>query len=238
MRSNIPFFKAITIHSQKFKKPDGKTHSPPSSKLISSPKQLTKFAPISPMIKKPGKEQIKETLKKSAALSKYGPNEESKIAKPPVSNGTNSTASSSPLKNDTVSESSKILKSQHVPWIDPSKAKEIALSPNMNTEVIRLPNTIKAPALVQKSKDEKTEILKSPSYFLREPSKQSSESVTYCACGNPCEGDSTLCPACMKNKEIIENSGFLYVKTKSTKLKRYWYHLINKELYCIFQHYC
>ncbi len=225
MRKQIPFYKQITLYAKKIKKADTKaSHSPPTTKLLSSPKMLSKFAPVSPMIKRSPHGPTKEGLKTSSALTKFSanPSEETKEKKPSAG-------------DEPKLEPSKTMKAQHVPWIDASKAKDIVMSPNMNTEVIRLPNTIKVnTSVLQKVKEDKSEMLKSPSLFLRDASKDPTGGIIFCGCGNPCEGDNTLCPSCIKSRESIENSGYLYVKTKSTKLKRYWYLLLNKELYCTF----
>ena len=227
MRKQIPFFKQITLYAKKIKKVESKaSHSPPTTKLLSSPKMLSKFAPVSPMIKRDIKGPVKEGLKTSSVLAKLTGN----VAEEAKGKGEDKR----PVTHDEAKvEASKTMKAQHVPWIDSSKAKDIIMSPNMNTEVIRLPNTIKVnQSLVQKIKDDKSELLKSPSLFLRDASKDSTGGVIYCGCGRPCEGDNTLCSECMRSKESVEHSGYLYVKTKSTKLKRYWYILLNKELYC------
>lgn len=70
------------------------------------------------------------------------------------------------------------------------------------------------------------------SLYFRENSQDAAGGVIYCECGNVCEGENTLCATCMKSTDSKEYSGFLYLKKRSGNLKRYWYSLINKELYC------
>lgn len=233
MRKQIPFYKQLMLYTHRIKKSDNKVHSPPATKLLPFPKMLSKFAPVSPMIKHSPGALSKSGLKTSSALTKFAAaQEDSKTRK-------DSPTEKSPTKEGVSPEEAKIeasrtMKAQHVPWIDSSKAQDVLLSPNMNTEVIRLPNAIKVNrSVLQKAKEEKSDMLKSPSLFLRDTSKDAAGGLIYCECGNPCEGGSTMCTVCMKSKETIEYSGYLYLKTKSTKLKRYWYILLNKELYCI-----
>eukprot|EP00831_Metopus_contortus_P084918 TRINITY_DN9752_c0_g1_i1.p1 TRINITY_DN9752_c0_g1~~TRINITY_DN9752_c0_g1_i1.p1 ORF type:complete len:493 (+),score=73.14 TRINITY_DN9752_c0_g1_i1:162-1640(+) len=219
MRNNIPFYKDLVLYAQKIKKTETKTTSPTTSKLLSSPKLLSKFAPVANMVKGSPKllnQKKEEGPKSSAALAKFGPSrEEDKTAE------------------EGKGDQRKPTKSKGDPWIDPSKAPECVLSPNMNTEVVRMPNTAKINySVLQKVKDGKIDILKSPSLILRDASKTTEGSVFYCSCGNPIEGDNTLCSSCLKAKDAIELAGYLYLKTKSTKLKRYWFTMLNKELYC------
>ena len=183
------------------------------------------------MIKRSPKGLAKDGLKTSSVLTKFSAApEDSKERK-------EQHKESKATEEEPKLAASKTMKAQHVPWIDSSKAQELLMSPNMNTEVIRLPNTIRVPSqsVAQKVKDEKSDLLKSPSLFLRDTSnKDTVGGAIYCECGNPCDGDNTICTACSSSKTSIEHSGYLYLKAKSTKLKRYWYILLNRELYCKF----
>lgn len=233
MRKQIPLYNQLMLYARRIKKSESKAHSPPVTKFLPFPKMLSKFAPVSPMIKRSPEALRKSGLRTSSVLTKFGASpEETK------DHHKEHADDSKEEKKDVVAEehkieASKTLKSQYVPWIDASKARDVLLSPNMNTEVIRLPNAIKVNLSVQqKTKEEKSELLKSPSLYLRDTSKESAGGLIYCECGNPCDGDNTQCTTCLKAKETSEYSGYLYLKTKSTKLKRYWYILLNKELYC------
>ena len=103
---------------------------------------------------------------------------------------------------------------------------------DMNTEAIRLPNATKGSTLAPTKAPDASELLKSPSLFLRDIGRDEAKGIIYCECGNPCEGENTLCESCSKSKESVEFSGYLYIKDQSNQLKRYWYILLNKELYC------
>lgn len=100
----------------------------------------------------------------------------------------------------------------------------------LNAEVVRLPNSIKNAKSVSESKN--TNLVRSPSLYLRSINAELSGKQNFCECGNVCEGSNILCPICLKSKETIEYSGYLYVKSKEKKLKKYYYKLLNKELYC------
>jgi len=188
----------------------------PRTILISSPKLLTKFAPVSPMIKHSSRLAEKSTLKTSSVLAKFAVN-------------------TGDLKKieEAKAKPSKGMLARHTPLIEPTKGKLVP-SPNINAEAIRLPNTIMPNSLAPTKAPDTAELLKSPSLFLRGTGKNEMEGRIYCECGSPCEGENTLCESCLKSKESVEYSGYLYLKDKSNQLKRYWYILLNKELYCNF----
>jgi len=115
IRSKIPFYKQVPLYALKIKKVIYKSLSPAlTTKLLSSPRILTKFAPVSPMIR-----QNKSNLNSNSILNRLTINpstfkekkqEESKV-KPP-----------------------KGTLSRYIPWIDNSKAKDSPLPTDMNTE--------------------------------------------------------------------------------------------------------
>lgn len=128
-------------------------------------------------------------------------------------------------EEDKKLEPSRSMKAHHVPWIDGSKGKDIPLPADMDTEVMRH-------SLAKKTSKEPDQ--STLSLYFRENSQDAAGSLIYCECGNVCESNKTLCSACSKANESKEYSGFLYLKKRSGDLKRYWYTLVNKELYCIF----
>ena len=202
--------------------------APKNAKLLSSPKLLSKMAPVSSMVKRSPK----------GVLSKQATADATKIAAN-ILNRLSGQAEESKKTQQSESEesknnASKTMKALHVPWIDSNNAEKLALSPNINTEVVRLPNTSKTqPSVLQTIKNPNGVINKSPSVFLRDAA-QDENSVNYCECGSVCEGANTACLTCsQKIKTPVEYSGYLYIKKHETKLKRYWYSLNNKELYCM-----
>lgn len=183
LRQQIPFFSQIPLYATKIKgEGSNLSQGPTTTKLLSSPKTLTKLAPVAAIVM---------SSPKTGPMSK----EETK---------------------------SDLLKGQKSPRLN-----------ELNTEVIRLPNTIKKASETAKGKSS-SDVVKSPSLFLRSIANELSGEQIFCECGNVCEGSNTLCASCIKSKETIEHSGFLYIKSKEAKLKRYYYKLLNKELYCIF----
>lgn len=150
--------------------PEGK--STPNSKLLSSPKFLSKFAPVSFMVK-----NCSGTPEKISCINKEQEEE-------------------------------------------------------FNVQVVRLANTVKKPISVsQKEFSTNNGYIRSPSLYLKDLSNESSGVQIYCECGNICEGSKTQCDVCLKPTNTVDYSGHLYVD-KSGKFKRYWYHLVNKELFC------
>lgn len=58
-------------------------------------------------------------------------------------------------------------------------------------------------------------------------------SIVLCECGNPCFFSSKVCVNCSISQNPREIKGFLYTKKENSSLERHWFHLLNKELYCI-----
>jgi tRNA A-37 threonylcarbamoyl transferase component Bud32 len=57
----------------------------------------------------------------------------------------------------------------------------------------------------------------------------SSKSLMVCSCGNECK--ESICHNCAEKYKFIEHKGYLYGKTESKQLVRYWFVLIGKRLY-------
>ena len=123
-------------------------------------------------------------------------------------------------------------KGHYVPWIDASQAQSLLMSPGMSPEAVRLPNVRCSEGPSEQGSTSPTNLLKSPSLYLREPRKDSSKGVVYCECGNPCSDGTTQCVTCFQAQQPIEYTGYLYLKSKTKVLKKYWFSLLNKELYC------
>lgn len=62
-------------------------------------------------------------------------------------------------------------------------------------------------------------------------SESESSSLMYCVCGSLCEGDNTECNRCLQKKTPIDFSGSLLAHI-NFGVKKYWFRLLNKELYC------
>jgi hypothetical protein len=179
----VPFFKQISLYATKIKGEDFQT--PTTSKMLSSPKTLTKLAPVATIVK------------------------------------------NSPRINPLNKEEQKFR--QTTSKMGDLKGQKSPRSQDLNTEVVRLPNTVKK----SQGKGNSTGVVRSPSLFLRSLSTELAGEQIYCECGNICEGTNTLCPNCLKAAETIEKSGVLSIKSKEGKIKKYFYKLLNKELYCI-----
>jgi len=83
---------------------------------------------------------------------------------------------------------------------------------------LRSMNISKSPQIIKKG-----ELMKSPKTLLE---------YAVCSCGKVV--NYAICKTCFCEKPIIDQSGYLFRKRKSGSLSRYWYRLINKDLYSIF----
>jgi hypothetical protein len=59
------------------------------------------------------------------------------------------------------------------------------------------------------------------------------DSVMFCKCGKICKEAFNLCEECIATGKLHEAGGYLYLKRDQNNLDRYWFQLINKELYCM-----
>jgi hypothetical protein len=203
----VPLFEQISLNIQKNKKYDGKKcGSPVASKFLGSPKHLSKFLPVSHMVRQ------------SALLTKLCTSREEE-------------------KKGTFDEKAKEVASVASATsvaVEDIKEKEDLSSPMIDPEAVRLPNMIKLNnSVLQKEKPGVCSLVRSPSLFLRGKTTRVSKETVYCECGNICDETKMLCSECSRQKETVELSGYLYLKTKSNQMKRYWYTLLNRELHCM-----
>lgn len=234
LRSQIPFFKQLPSYAKIIKKKEDPTAgSPHTSTFFPSPRALRKFQHVagiagspkgkgSPLSGEPqelkknsllmqlsGDKSTKEEVKKSepiATPSAFIPIEENK---------------------GEITKKPKRVPAQPIE-ITKTAAADPIMSPMLNTEVVRMSNSI---GITGKSKEIKKDLLMSPSLFLRETPREAMPGMNFCACGKQCLEGNIQCPNCMQTHEGTEFSGYLYNKSK-TKMKRYWYQLLNKELFC------
>ena len=71
---------------------------------------------------------------------------------------------------------------------------------------------------------------KSPKWIIEE--SKESESIMFCGCGKLCKQSFNMCEDCIAEGNMYDIGGYLYLKRDQTNLDRYWFHLVNKELYC------
>ena len=109
----------------------------------------------------------------------------------------------------------------------------------LNTECIRLPNktkvdlnSLKAQKLSKGNIVVTRDITSTPTKFLK-GDIETSPVVVYCECGKLLEKEKLKCPECSSGVKNPVHKGFLYLKKHDLdKIKKYWYYLLNKELYC------
>lgn len=133
----MPFFKQICLYATKIKGEDFQT--PTTSKMLSSPKTLTKLAPVATIVR------------------------------------------NSPRINPVNKEEQKFR--QTASKMGDLKGQRSPRSQDLNTEVVRLPNTVKT-----QGKGNSAGVVRSPSLFLRSITSELSGEQIYCECGNICEG--------------------------------------------------
>jgi hypothetical protein len=79
------------------------------------------------------------------------------------------------------------------------------------------------------------------SHFFREANKKianwiiedckEEESIMFCGCGKECKEAFSMCEECMGSDKMQEAEGYLYLKRDKNNLDRYWFKLVNQELY-------
>ena len=105
--------------------------------------------------------------------------------------------------------------------IDHEDTQDSSLTSNFDCEVIKVTSQKNLNELQINSQDEKY--------------KKSELSFTFCECGTECTNEDKSCLECQLANGTKEMAGFLYIKKNDTQLERFWFQLINKELYCISQ---
>lgn len=100
----------------------------------------------------------------------------------------------------------------------------------------------KADAITSKQLKEQNEgpVMKK-SHFFREANQKvtnwviedckEEESIMFCGCGKECKESFSMCEECLASGKIQEAEGYLYLKRDKNNLDRYWFKLINQELY-------
>jgi len=58
------------------------------------------------------------------------------------------------------------------------------------------------------------------------------DTILFCKCGKICKKEFSMCDECIASGKVHEAGGYLYLKRDQNNLDRYWFQLINKELYC------
>ncbi len=110
---------------------------------------------------------------------------------------------------------------------------------NSAAEADDLPSNQTRPRLMSNPLVEKKETPAKKSRFFQEAAQDwvideaKAESVTFCRCGKICGEALNVCADCIAAGKVHEAGGYLYVKRDLINLDRYWFQLVNKELYCI-----
>ena len=92
-----------------------------------------------------------------------------------------------------------------------------------------LPEDPKAAPPVQTTTDKGTAPV-SPG--IEEEARNLQGVVVYCSCGRICKAGVGLCEECHLAERPLGAAGYLYVEKDEKNVDRYWFELINTDLYC------
>jgi hypothetical protein len=92
----------------------------------------------------------------------------------------------------------------------------------------------------KQEKEQENPIIKK-SHFFREANQKVTNwviedfkeeaSIMFCGCGKECKESFSMCEECLNSGKMQEAEGYLYVKRDKNNLDRYWFKLVNQELY-------
>lgn len=230
IRNNVPLYQQIVIHAKKIKGRDVQAKSPAATTILSSPKRLARFAPVSSMIGS----DVRASKAKIAAKLKA--NSAGLWSIPAAGRGERPAKASAFLARFAGAN----IEDRKASMAKPEKKDPEDISPKMqdedefvDTEAIRIPNAtvVSSPGLIKKRLSDFS-VMKPPSLFIKKADSTVGPTATYCECGNLCTSGKSQCEACDRSKDLVELSGFLLQKRKKTgALVKRWFNLLNKELY-------
>ena len=176
------------------------------AKKISSPKLLQQFSPVGRVIKRNsyyGSQGIEPNPKETKAVDKNG----SLNADPAAKNqGEESCNSESSYPKNHVQPLQRQMSASNVQIV---KKEVVAKKSHFFQEAAQ-----QSPWVIEEAKDH-------------------AESIIFCKCGKLCKETFNMCEECIASGKVHEAGGYLYLKRDQNNLDRFWFQLINKELYCI-----
>ncbi len=117
-------------------------------------------------------------------------------------------------KKEAAHNAVKFTKPKRVPFIDKTGVADLVTSPLISTEGVRFASHRRAPSAAPKGDPKKC------------------KAVVMCACGNECkDGDNGVCKKCLEKLKTPSTEGYLYEKTDSKTLNRFWYTLVGHHIY-------
>ncbi|MDR3547258.1 MAG: hypothetical protein P4M11_03090 [Candidatus Pacebacteria bacterium] len=180
-------------------------------KVLSSPKMLYKFRPIGQLIRH------KYLLKQNSVCEGFLAEAAQKCSTP---------SQSSRGKPTPSKVAANMLDFTSAVWAPVANAVDVALSPSVLPEVVRLTRRHVPAGLMLMTKAGTAPEMED------EKGEEKQSSIVFCECGTRCEDSCTMCKACTQKHCPKEFSGFLYAREDHHHYERYWYKLLNKELYC------
>ena len=206
LRQKIPFYEQVPLYASEVKRIKKKTKSTVPSMKISSPKLLHQFSPVGRMIRRNSHHGTYASARGSAVRD--------------------------PIKNDVEKNASETV----LPAVDKGPIRASADKLSKPQRQFSSPVVVKDPAgtipgaTASKKSHFFQEAVQNTTEWVIEDSK--SETVLFCKCGKICKESFSLCDECISAGKLYEAGGYLYLKRDQNNLDRYWFQLINKELYC------
>ena len=135
--------------------------------------------------------------------------------------------------NNGPEEEKKVLKLQLIPVTEDRKLKKhlTFTSCSLIQAAQSPPIAAEAKAVVRKKSTFWQEAA-AASPGIEEEAKGMQSTVVYCKCGRICKQDMNFCEECTLLAHPLEASGYLYVEKDEKNMDRYWFNLINTDLYC------
>ncbi len=205
LREKIPFFEQVPLFAEKVKHLKDKPKRISQIRKISSPKVLSQFNPVGHVIRRNSYYESRNSQTPSGE-EKSGGEEHSNF--------------------DVAVEAVPVAPPQ-------SSSKVIGLTLEHKKLERRFSGPIKK---LQESAHKKSrfflEAEQKERPLMIEEIKDSTEPVLLCKCGKLCLAPLNVCADCHANGQLHEAAGYLYLMRDARNLDRYWFQLVNKELYC------
>ena len=205
LREKIPFFEQVPLFAEKVKHIKDKSKRPPQIRKISSPKVLRQFTPVGHVIRRNSYYESRNS-KTPSAEDKSGIEEHSQPDHTLETPAVAAPQSSSKCIGQTlVHKQLERRFSGPIRKLQESAYKKSRFYQEAEGDI--------SPLTIEETKD-------------------SSEPVLLCKCGKLCVAPLNVCAECHANGQLHEAAGYLYLMRDARNLDRYWFQLVNKELYC------
>ncbi len=200
----------MPLYANRVKRVKKKAKSTLQPRKISSPKLLQQFSPVGRMIRRNSYLGTFGSVGGGSATKEPAPIATEKNASEVHSPAAGKDSAGSAASLDTFTQHQRLLSATNVAAAATAKKDPVAHS--------------KKSHFFQEAVQKTTE-------WVIEDCK--GDSVMFCKCGKICKEAFNLCEECIATGKLHEAGGYLYLKRDQNNLDRYWFQLINKELYCM-----